>query len=278
MRYVKAIKKPLILLILLEFFFVLNVSAQKRILSLRPSIGLEVPMNYVYERQVDEQFRYNNMRVYPEFGLSLQYELSERMDIFGGWNNGGTGYSFAIFCPDRKCGAGHSTITSTQRFPLGLHWELKDVWLFPVQKRFRFFNKIVNADERLLFLVLVRLKTTVGISYNYISHSSSEDELDVVNVPSFRGDISYSTQSHVENRHGVSVFGGITLQFYNHRKDKVQLSLIYNQGVIRQFTSPLNYTINAQEYSAKLGSRGSYFAATLTYPIRLATFGASKLD
>jgi hypothetical protein len=271
------IKRIVLILIILIFFVVWNdASAQQKILSLRPSLGMEFPMNHVYERNVHKQFRYNNFSLYPEFGLSLQYELSDRLDIFGGWNNGSTGFSFTVFCPDKQCGAKFAWHQSTQRFPIGFHWELKDVWLFPVERRFRFFNKIANADERLLYLVLFRLKATFGLSYNYLSLSSNEDEPHFVKWPLGNDEITHLTQTHIANRHAVSAFGGVTLQFYNHKKDKVQLTLLYNQGILRQLISPLDYTINNQEYSAQLGSRGSYFAATLTYPIRLATFGSSK--
>ena len=280
-RGVMAIKQFPIQLLVLIFFVVLNhVSAQQRILSLRPSIGIEFPMNHLFDQRTDKNFRYNNFDLNPQFALGLQYELNDRLDIFGGWSNGATGYSFAIFCPDGMCGARHSNGFTTQRFPIGVHWELKDYWLFPIQQRFRFFNKIVNADERLLFLVLFRLKATFGLSYNYISPSTGEDQLREVVWPfnHQNQEISHVTLPHVQNRHGMSLFGGLTLQFYNHKRDKVQLSLIYNQGILRQLTSPLNYSINGKEYSAQLGSRGSYFAATLSYPIRLATFGAPKLN
>jgi hypothetical protein len=272
LKFVMAIKK----IVLLGLFFVgLNtVSAQQRtILSLRPSVGIEFPMNHVYEQQVHKQFRYNNMGIYPQFGLSLQYELSDRLDIFGGWNNGATGYSFAIFSPDNRPLVKHRTFASTQRFPLGFHWELKDVWLFRMQKRLRFFNKTINADERILYLILFRLKATFGLSYNYLSHMSGENKPHSVRWPVGSNKfVSHLTQPHVANRHGLSLFGGLTFQFYNYKKDKVQLSILYNQGFIRQYLSPLQYTMDEQEYSAMLGSRGSYFAATLTYPIRLASF------
>ena len=270
--------KTLLLLAISMFFVVPEVLAQQRTLSLRPSIGIEFPMCHTYDREVHKQFSYNNFNLYPQFGLGLQYKLSERLDVFGGWNNGATGYSFNILCPDGRCGAKQTREFSTQRFPIGFHWELKDFWLFPVQQRFKFFNKIVNADERLLFLVLFRLKATFGLSYNYISKASDEDAPDLKEWSLGNNVINYLTQPHVKNRHGVSAFGGLTLQFYNHKRDRVQLSLIYNQGILRQLTSPLNYSINGQEYSTQLGSRGSYFAATLSYPIRLVTFGASKLD
>ncbi len=239
-------------------------------LSLRPGVGLEFPMNHVYQAQVDERFRYNSFPLYPNFSLALQYQINDRLDVFTGWNNGATGYSFSLFCPDGRCKIGHTTLGSTQRFPLGFHWELKNVWWFPIEKRLRFLNKTINADERLLYLVLFRLKATAGVSYNYLSRNTGEDEAYNYITGNLGNTITHQTVPHVLNRHAISVFGGFTLQFYNYRNDRVQLSILYNQGIVRQLVIPLTYTINGEEYIAQLGSRGSYFIASLSYPIRLA--------
>jgi hypothetical protein len=84
--------------------------------------------------------------------------------------------------------------------------------------------------------------------------------------------VYYQGTELVNHRLGFSIFSGVGFNFYNLKKDNVQLTMLYSQGLLKMLTASINYGIvndNGEEShnNTEIGVYGSYLSFQLSYPI-----------
>ncbi|WP_224996698.1 hypothetical protein [Cesiribacter sp. SM1] len=233
--------------------------AQKE-LYFRPGMLLNSPVEHLIHKDQHTAFRYNNHNLYLGWGIEFFYRANNKTDIYAGYQNSRIDINYSLYGSHR-----YAASIEQSEFPLAIEWLLKDVRLFPMSERPKFFGKNSTAHGY-YFLALFRLKAITGIS---LSHVTTTEGIESVNYGQQIFVRHYILPQHFQN---FSVFGGLSLQFYNRKRDKLHLTLLYNQGLRRVAEMEIKEYRGRDTFSARLGSRGSYFAAQLKVPIRLVTF------
>jgi hypothetical protein len=234
-----------------------NAAAQKA-LYFRVGAGFFFPMEHLIHKDNHPSFRYNNHNFYPGGSIEYFYRVNDKTDILLGYQRSNIGFSY------RSGNNKVSTSIGQHEFPLGVEWLIKDVWLYPIEKRPRLFGRN-STGNGYYYLALFRVKAVTGISMSIVPKGESSYQHN-------RGQYHFTQSVHPLHRRNFSVFGGATLQFYNRRRDKIHLILLYNQGLRKVMEMEIAETIGTETFKANLGSRGSYFATQVKIPLKLVTF------
>lgn len=234
-----------------------TASAQKA-LYFRPWAGFTSPMAHLVHKDSHPSFRYNNHNFYVNGGIEVFYRANDKVDLYAGYQRSTVDFSYRIYS------RGSGTGISLMEFPLGVEWLIKDVWFHPMEKRPALFSRN-NRDHGYFFLALFRIRALTGISMSLLQHWESSNTVTT-------GSYTFSNNIHQLQRRNFLVFGGLTLQFYNRKRDKLHFTLLYNQGIRKMLEMEIEETINGEKFTAQLGSRGSYFATQLKIPLRLIAF------
>jgi len=244
--------------------FVHNVYGQRQ-LFITPSLGMAFPLSYtIIPAHGDKGYRANTFDFGASLDLSLQYQINQHWIIFGGLRvSDDSGFGFLYGDTKRDLVKGRLTSsTNAFRFPFGIEKNVLTKKWGKIDKRTEILKNISGSkNEDVLYLILFRLRILTGLSYNYTPPATYDNALR-----------SFSYGSYTKNildRNSFSVFIGFRLQFFNYEKDHLQLTALYSRGITQVAKIDVDYQLPTGDYSAILGSRGSYFSLQLGYPIKL---------
>lgn len=240
----------------------------QRQLFITPSLGMAFPLAYtISPADGDKGYRANTFDFGASLDISLQYQVNQNWIIFGGWRAGSdTGFGFLWGDAKRDFVKGRLTSSSTSfRFPIGIEKTIATKKWGKINRRTEILKNISGSkNEDVLYLILFRLRILSGFSYSYTPPATYDNELQ---------SFSYGTYTYnVIDRTSFSVFVGFRLQFFNYEKDHLQLTALYSRGLSQVTKTDVDYQLPSGNYSATLGSRGSYFSLQAGYPIRLIKF------
>ena len=233
-------------------------------LSLVPSLGLQVPRCYLIDdAMADPGFGVNNFYLDLSADISFQLDIKNDWLFFAGYQAGSSGYSYnyGTYKVDNTT-ARVSVGLFVNRFPFGVKKHIQTIKWIKIDKRLKSRENINRSNENILYLCLFRLQGLMGLSIDKVAVSSYENEW--IN---YMGAYERYT---ISNHNTASIFGGVTLQFFNYHRDHLQLTFLYSQGLRNTVSTEIEYILSGKDYSAKVGSRCSYFSVSLGYPIRLA--------
>lgn len=128
----------------------------------------------------------------------------------------------------------------------------------------------VEEDESRWYLVNFYLAPVVGLDFN-IYHLGGDVTNEWEQSYTRNGHfIETSTKSINSFISGANLLLGMRFQFTNAGKDRLALTFWYNQGVIQRGSIIHEVKMDQQLVSqAEIGTRGSSFGVTLSYPITL---------
>lgn len=226
-------------------------------LYIRPGATLLFPVHHQLVNDHNSSLKHNRPALFFGAGFDVLYRLNDKTDIFAGFQRSNIGFGYQI--DGRKS----STKTRQYEFPLGLEWMIKNIWFYALDER----PKIFGSNSRMngsYYLALFRIKGLTGISLSSIEPQG-------FNETAKSGLLDYTINANALRHNNFSVFGGITLQFYNRKRDKIHFTLLYNQGLSKMMELVLVEKEGGISYTTHVGSRGSYLSTQLKLPLRLAT-------
>lgn len=230
-----------------------NIFAQMHI-SLAPQLAYESTQSYVVDNGNDHTFRAYNRHFSKAYGINIQVDLNQNWMYSFGWNLSSPvlGYKYRDTGPNlwRMNGAlSHRFSIGTQK-RIGVHRFIKVNMNNRILKIGEYiFGSQRSYSER--YLLLFRTKVIAGLSYDILQ--------------SIPGDLMN------DNGRNISGILGLGLQFFNGRKDHLQLNLVYSYGFNEVTKLQVNYYHDNKGYLAQLGSKGSYFALQFLYPLKILT-------
>ena len=185
----------------------------------------------------------------------------------------------------------NSTFTFTNVFGASLQYETNSGWQFyggisttKVEIGYR-YNDTRNRDKLLSYR---SVNFPIGIQKNISTHKAFKTKLRLAGgtddredsssarylllfrsrvVAGFSVDLWEDLPATDHNDFGKSAFAGITLQFFDRKRDHLSLTILYNHGFRTRVFFPVRYILNAQEYVGEISSRGSYISIQVGYPI-----------
>lgn len=248
---------------------------------IRPNLGLNFPTSRLMVSVSDPTFKYLTFDVNLNVGIDIVYERNDRFQFYTGWNSGQIeyGFKFSAWRPTSHSRYTHNSGFTVHRIPLGMQYNIGKVRGLHSKKREAIIKDVsptINPKD-VYHLLKFKVKLIAGFSLDYLNRYTNEGLSREVNYyyPEDGQRVYYRIVEKVNSsRLGVAIFSGVGFNFYNLKKDHVQLTILYSQGLIKMLTGYLDYGIvndNGQEsrYSTEIGVYGSYLSVQLSYPIRL---------
>jgi hypothetical protein len=249
-------------------------------------MGLDFPSAYIISKQTETSFRLANFRLYFNAGVDLGiYPNNSKYHFSIGWNSSSIGYGFRFRSPNGGLHA-HFTGLTVHRIPFGFEKNIMKVrWIYSEKKA-----KIIGANhsdirnEDIVHNLKFNMKMLGGFDINYFPRMT--DEGTTYSVFRDYRDLAidyalYHNSTYHSRRVGYGLFAGICFQFYGLTNEHLRLTLLYSQGIRQVGTVDMNYGFiygsgQNDEYTAKIGFRGSFISASLGCPIFLRRKNSAK--
>lgn len=263
------------------YLFSFSIAYAQSHLYLKPLYIVHLPTCYVKDRsQADPSFGINRFNMTGSLGLMLEWDINERWGISAGITEGQIGFDFQV---DRKNDFkfyGFSSL-SYSKIPVVFTYTWKDlnlIRLYDSALLHKWGKKLGNP-----YLLLCKVQWIAGASFDGNILNDSEGIVKSGSAVAFvrnpaMNPYSYSQAWYKKRATGVSLIAGVSFQFHHKGKDRLQISILYNQGLFDRIEVPVNYRIYEEVYSALVASRGSGLMLQASYPIRLASFKNKKYN
>lgn len=239
------------MIVLLTIILKPNFLFSQANIRLAPGFGWQTLHTYVKENMnADSRFRPDNVSTTPSYSLSLQIDIKSNWMIFAGWSacRPILSYKYGYTAKNR----GNFFALPSNNYPLGVQKTIGIHRWFKVNEKYNLLNlvrktKTTTLDNR--YLLLFRSRIISGISHH--------------RVRSIQGNLSTTDQTN------MAVFLGLGLQFFSSGKDRLQLNILYSQGLKEIAQVDVDYFLDGKNYSGKLGSKASFFTVQIAYPMQL---------
>lgn len=249
-------------------------------LTARPHIGLMNAYNNIITSPDGTKnfFETNIFDVEANYGVSMEYRFSNRSAISIGITTCLAGYSYRMTFFKGECNpyvvTTHFSAESSPEFTLGYHH---------TSKAFGLIRKYLKRNSQSVPKVKTfPLKAKVIISGGFgLSHlAKTNEELNIIQdhfsytCPdlSHKADI-FPDSITLKQKTNFHLWGKVGLQFFHNDKERFELAITFNQGILNHYTTDVKYQVieNQQttNYSGVLGSKGTSIALTLSYPITI---------
>jgi len=214
-------------------------------------------------------------KAYNTFGQStfavqgvpmLRLQLNEKFGIATGYSGGSLSWSYNIKVPKEY------TVNSSEGDyygkTIGVYMHQFPLLLSKTFKEYHFWE--IDTVQH-IHRVSIRLDAVLGGGLNRFGNSLLDGDY---GGTGFGEDlIEFRATPVLRRKWGQFLIGGVTARFYHRDRERLSLSVYYTQGLTDMLHVPVEYRYNTQSGSTKLRVRGSGLSATLSYPLRLATFG-----
>jgi outer membrane usher protein FimD/PapC len=104
-------------------------------------------------------------------------------------------------------------------------------------------------------------------SYSYSSESYNMYSGDII---TFNNTITYL------RKRNLSLMVGVTFQFMHQDKERMAITIYYNQGLSSIIQADLHYKINGESYNTSLDIKGSAISVNISYPFKLYDSGKKR--
>lgn len=242
---------PSIFVTVVLLFAVLKIEAQKAVV-LRPALGMHIPFSHVVDRTLAESSFSSYWSIAPQFAIDVQYSWNPKNSLSIGYQASALDVGYQYATPQQ----GFVTKTLSSRylmvFPIGYSRYLFDGHWFPIKAKSSDYY-VINFSFNLNF----------GLSYCYLPLTTGDN---ILQTRSF-GDSQVREQ--ILSRDNLAIFFGFIVQFQRKSRNTIQLSFVYSKGFVRQLEQSVDYRVDSPnyDYRAVTGSRGSYAALQIGYPI-----------
>jgi hypothetical protein len=216
------------------------------------------------------------------FGAMFQYDWNDTWYISAGVNHSGVGYYFRIKWPKNPDGtsnrSGMGVWSGFTGVPVQVGYTWRDIHFIRLNRNSKLFNALRWNKQDLMYLFLFKVQLVVGISINQVQRHTGDNQKEYQKWTGNDGliyekEIGY----YIKRRVGMSVTAGVNLQFHSFGRDRLQLSLLYEQGLQNRIDIPVRYGVGTEELAnTRLGARGSGLIIKASYPIVLARLKKQK--
>lgn len=250
-------------------------------------VGLQQMLSkQIHKKNTAKTFRNNAYDEGFDSGIFLDYKRNN-IAISIGYMSGYTGYSYKVSTFNIK--ESNEGLTqklsignNTKRIPLKLSYTLKKVSRIPFAMS-RNGNKISidleKARAKQLYLINFKLVGFAAISYNWllVENTWFPDTYEYTKTNPYTGDyISFNTKLTKIRNNNLSIMAGLTFQCMHKDKERLAVTIYYNQGLSTLKYLYLRYNINGEQYHTTLDIKGSVVGVNISYPFKLYDFDKRK--
>jgi hypothetical protein len=244
----------------LFFFFDLYNQGLSQKVVLYPNLGFVRSFNSKIDVPAGNDFKSpaNNLNVVG--GLGLEYVINNNLSLEANIDNGILAYSYQI----KKTGNACLIVYS--------HFEGYDVLQLNLGiNKFSSVFPMASLGKR---KYSAKLKFSVGLGLNKFGRTDNElNEMEYFYksvCPDGQDSLKATTSllrktakwgGHIWTKFGIRVLN-------QKGKEMIDLSFFYNQGLTKQYEADIEYYLNTDFYTARLGSKGSQMGLRLGFPIR----------
>ncbi len=239
-----------------------------------PETGVEFLLSSFADKSEAPDY-VSRITTYPadRYGLGLKIKFQEVWHLETGWNYGGIGQAIRLKSSAFISNEGNYLPVSRVFVQIGKH--LKEIRIRKSPKSI--FNNLPFLRKK-HYLSIFSIQGILGLTYDHLYNADTG----FFSINYSSGGNSYQfteniQESEILKKHGWSIYTGFFIQFLNSGKERLRFAFIYQQGLQqRLFTEWTMGLGNSTPNSFQTISRGSMFAISVSYPIRLITFGKEE--
>lgn len=245
-------------------------SGQRNSFYLVPHIGLNFPFSYFADKKnVPPYIKRTETNSDENFGLAVFADFDKNIGVMLGYEIGVNGWGIKMSshtdsARNPTMGGSYSSVR-VQRFFLRCSKNISQVRIVKSNKDYPFghvdkywaiFDIDIFAGFSMENVPLVNYGSNVGFSIS--PFTGTRDIIQANDSITTLNDTGYGFQV------------GINLQFYNNGKRRIQIGLMYHQGINRRLKATWSSSINGKPFpNFNQYTRGSVFAVYAAYPILL---------
>lgn len=267
--------------------FVQGLSASAQIIfSLRPYAGIQFPFAKIEDNTAGvHTFKNNQLNLSADYSLFLEANIRGKSRLLLGYTNWGmNGTQFDILHPQPSSSNNPKAASVTWGLSENIHklqlryaHRLTRIALF-AKKRTDLSSTTITPSGFNLYI-----EPFMGVSADFVNPATATGRY-LFPIPlEFYGDTINNIAADIvrTRKQGFSLQTGINFQFAYRGKDRLALTLYYNQGLARLNNYEVIYYISSERmpgeyYHTLVSSRASTFGINLSYPIRLWTVGKGQ--
>ena len=250
-------------------------------LYLNPSLGVQWGFSQFEDRENTPSYiKSANLVSGARYGIGLMVDFNEKWGLelgYGGADFGlGVKYASKTDSVESEVSGRKIRYTTVHRAYLQIFSPGKLVFIR--KRRGAYLRRYAKEKKEYDFLSVFNLGFLGGISYEFVSRFSNTNASENASDVNTYDDIKlFETAIQTPEQNGLGIYFGLYTQFLNKGEKRLQLGLIYQQGLQKRIISNWATSINGiQQPDFQTFTRGSYLAFYASYPIKLLTFGEKK--
>ncbi|MEM1134585.1 MAG: hypothetical protein AAGI07_02010, partial [Bacteroidota bacterium] len=252
---------------------------------LKPHLGMEWAFSRFEDKATIPTFiERTGLSPSVRYGLGFLIDFGNKWGIEVGYTGAelgwGVHYNSKTDSVENAISGRYNNFTTIHRFHLSF---FKSNALIVIRKkRGAYLRKHAKEKKEYDYFASFNLGVLGGAAYEYIplfgvasflsdgfNPSHSQRTTDVLSLSSI--------PSEKSTRHGGSIYFGLYSQFLQAGKKRLQLGIIYQQGIPKRLISNWETSINGvTQPDFQTFTRGSYLALYATYPIQLFTISGKN--
>lgn len=256
-------------------------SQEKTRFYLTPSLGVqwgfakfedkETLPNYIKRLNVPSGARYG-------IGLLVDFKEKWGLEIGYGGAELGLGIKYASKTDSVESEISGRKIRYTIVHRAYMHWLSPGKLIIIRKRRGTYLRRNAKEKKEYDYLSVFNLGFLGGFAYEFTPPFSFRNNSGTASTITTQDDITLAeTNVEIPGEHSMGIYLGIYTQFLNKGEKRLQLGIIYQQGIQKRIISNWSTSINGVEQSDfQTFTRGSYLALYANYPIKFLTLGDKK--
>jgi hypothetical protein len=208
------------------------------------------------------------------FGAMLQYDWNDTWYISAGVNHSGIGYYFRIKWTKNPDGtsnrSGMGVWYGFTGVPVQVGYTWRDIHFIRLNRDSKFLEKLRWNKQDLMYLFLFKVQFVAGIAINHVQHHTGDNQTGLTIWQSNNNPEQWREEGYyIKRKVGVSVTAGVNIQFHSFGRDRLLLSVLYEQGIQNRIDIPTVWHRCGGVSSHSLGCAGlgAYHQGKLSYSV-----------
>jgi hypothetical protein len=248
---------------------------------LTPSLGVQWGFSQFEDKETTPDYvKSANLVSGARYGIGLMVDFKEKWGLEVGYGGAdlGLGLKYAS-----KTDSVESEVSGRKIRYTTIHRAYLQVFspgklVFIRKRRGAYLRRYAKEKKEYDFLSVFNLGFLGGISYESVSHFSNTNVSENASeVNTFDKIELFETSLQKSEQNGLGIYFGIYTQFLNKGEKRLQLGIVYQQGLQKRIISNWSTSINGvAQPDFQTFTRNSYLSFYACYPIKLFTLGLKK--
>jgi|GEM_PF-3788777 len=248
---------------------------------LTPSLGVQWGFaKFENKETIPSYVKRTNVPSGARYGIGLLVDFNEKWGLEIGYGGAelGLGIKYASKTDSVENEISGRKIRYTIIHRAYMHWLSPGKLIIIRKRRGTYLRRYAKEKKEYDYLSVFNLGFMGGFAYEYTPPFSFRNNTSTSSSIIVQDDIKLAeTNVAIPGEHSMGIYFGLYTQFLNKGEKRLQLGVVYQQGIQKRVISNWSTSINGvAQPDFKTFTRGSYLAMYANYPIKFLTLGANK--